>query len=181
MSIGAGEVKHVKLSLGAADEGVGGYPLTLEFIGSSQRESDTVPRAHDTVPRAHIERSRPTNDRGEAFDQDGIHTLLVRPQPPSLGELQRVGDYLGGLLGYGAVGEKWADLRARFPGESPPGSEGLGILLDIAAPKLRVLPWELARIGNLWAFTDPENPCDPYLCSSSTPPPRRSRIGGRCA
>jgi hypothetical protein len=145
-------VKHVKLSLGAADERVGGYPLTLELIGSSQRESDIVPRAH-------IEGSRPTDDRDVALDQEGIHGLLVRSQLPSRGELQRVGDYLGGLLGYGAVGEKWAELRARFPGESPLGSEGLGVLLDIAAPELRVLPWELARIGNRLVFTDPENPC----------------------
>jgi hypothetical protein len=145
-------VKQVKLSLGAADEGVGGYPLTLELIGGSQRESDTLPRAH-------IEGSRPTDDRGVALDQEGLHALLVRSQLPSLGELQRVGDYLGGLLGYGAVGEKWADLRMRFPGESPPGSEGLGVLLDIGAPELRVLPWELARIGSRGVFTDPENPC----------------------
>jgi hypothetical protein len=145
-------VKQVKLSLGAANEGVGGYPLTLELIGSSGRVSGTVPRAY-------VEDSRPTDDRGVALDQDGIHALLVRPQPPSLGELQRVGDYLGGLLGYGAVGEKWADLRARFPGESHPGSEGLGILIDIAPPELRVLPWELSRIGNRRVFTDPENPC----------------------
>ena len=152
--MGAGEVKHVKLSMGAADEGAGGYPLTLELIGSSQRESDIVPRAH-------IEGSRPADDRGVALDQEGIHALLVQSQFPSLGELQRVGNYLGGLLGYGAVGEKWAELRARFPGESPPGSEGLGVLLDIdiTTPELRVLPWELARIGNRWVFTDPENPC----------------------
>jgi hypothetical protein len=145
-------VKQVKLSLGAANKDVGGYPLTLELIGSSERVSGTVPRAY-------VEDSRPTDDRGVALDQDGIHALLVRSQPPSLGELQRVGDYLGGLLGYGTVGEKWADLRARFPRESPPDSEGLGIWLDIAPPELRVLPWELSRIDDLWAFTDAENPC----------------------
>jgi CHAT domain len=145
-------VKQVKLSLGAANKDVGGYPLTLELIGSSECVSGTVPCAY-------VEDSRPTDDRGVALDQDGIHALLVRSQPPSLGELQRVGDYLGGLLGYGAVGEKWADLRARFPGESHPGSEGLGILIDIAPPELRVLPWELSRIGNRRVFTDPENPC----------------------
>jgi hypothetical protein len=146
------EVKQVKLSLGAADEAVGGYPLTLELIGSSERESDTVPRAH-------IEGSRPTDDRGVVLAREGIHALLVQSQSPSSGVLQRVGDYLGGLLGYGAVGAKWADLRTRFPGESPPVSEGLSVLLDIAAPKLRVLPWELTRISSRWVFTDPENPC----------------------
>ena len=145
-------MKQVKLSLDAADDGVGGYPLTLELIGCSERASVTVPYAH-------IEDGRPTNDRGVAVDQDGIHALLVQRQSPSLGELQRVGDYLGGLLGYGAVGEKWADLCVRFPGESPPGGEGLGVMLDIAVPDLRVLPWELARIGDRWVFTDPENPC----------------------
>jgi predicted nucleotide-binding protein len=143
-------VKQVKLSLGTADE-AGGYPLMLELIGSSERDSDTVPRAH-------VEDNRPIGDSGVALDQEGIQDLLVRSWP-SPGELQRVGDYLGGLLSYGAVGEKWADLRERFPRDSPPDSEGLGIRLDIAAPELRVLPWELARIGNLWAFTDPENPC----------------------
>ncbi len=147
-------MKHVKLSLGAADEGAGGYPLTLELIGSSQRESDIVPSAY-------IEGSRPADDRDVPLDKEGMHALLVRSQLPTLGELQRVGNYLGGLLGYGAVGEKWAELRASFPGESPPGREGLGVLLDIDndAPELRVLPWELARIGNRWVFTDPENPC----------------------
>jgi CHAT domain len=150
MVIGAGEMEHVKLSLGAAAGG-GGYPLTLELIGSSERESETIPRAQ-------IEDSRPADDRGAALDRDGIHALLVRSELPSPGELQRVGDYLGGLLGYGAVGEKWADLRTRFPGESPPG-KGLGVLLDITAPDLRVLPWELARIDGRLGFTDPENPC----------------------
>jgi len=158
-------VKQVKLSLGAANEGVGCYPLTLELIGSPGCVSGTVPRAY-------LEDSRPTDDRGVALDQDGIHALLVRSQPPSLGELQRVGDYLGGLLGYGPVGEKWADLRARFPGESHPGSEGLGILIDIAPPELRVLPWELTRIGNRWVFTDPENPCARITPQfNPTPPP----------
>jgi CHAT domain len=145
------DVRQVKLSLGPANEGVGGYPLTLELIGGSQRESDTLPRAQ-------IEGSRPTDDRGVVLDREGIHALLVRSQSPSPGVLQRVGDYLGGLLGYGAVGAKWTDLRTRFPGESTPGSEGLSVLLDIAAPDLRVLPWELARIGSRWVFTDPENP-----------------------
>jgi hypothetical protein len=152
MVLGEGKVKHLKLSLGAADERVGGYPLTLELIGSSQRESDVVPRAH-------IEGGRPANDRGAALDQQSMHDLLVQSQLPSPGELQRVGNYLGGLLGYGAVGEKWAEFRARFPREGPAGREGLGVLLDIAAPELRVLPWELARIGNRLVFTDPENPC----------------------
>jgi hypothetical protein len=147
------KVRQVKLSLGAANEGVGGHPLTLELIGSSEHVSGTALRAY-------VEDNRPTDDKGVALDQDGIHALLVRPRPlPSPGELRRVGDYLGGLLSYGAVGEKWAELRARFPGENPPGSEGLGVMLDIAAPELRVLPWELARIGNRWVFTDPENPC----------------------
>jgi hypothetical protein len=151
--LGAGEVKQVKLSLGAGD--ADGYPVTLELIGTSESASDTVPRAR-------VEDNHPADDRAMALDQAGIHALLVRSRPlPSLDELQRVGDYLGDLLGYGAVGEKWAELRARYPGESPLGTEGLGVLLDIdaAAPELRVLPWELARIGNRLVFTDPENPC----------------------
>jgi len=157
-------VKHAKLSVGPVDQGVGGYPLRLELIGSLERESDTIPRAQ-------IEDSRPADDRRVALDRDGIHALLVRSQPPSPGELQRVGDYLGGLLGYGAVGEKWADLRTRFPGESPPGSEGLGVLLDITAPELRVLPWELARIGGRLVFTDPENPCARITPQFNSDPP----------
>ena len=157
-------MKHAKLSVGPVDQGVGGYPLRLELIGSLERESDTIPRAQ-------IEDSRPADDRRVALDRDGIHALLVRSQPPSPGELQRVGDYLGGLLGYGAVGEKWADLRTRFPGESPPGSEGLGVLLDITAPELRVLPWELARIGGRLVFTDPENPCARITPQFNSDPP----------
>src|SRR5690349_10286936 len=103
--MGAGKVKHVKLSLGAADGGAGGYPLTLELIGASARESGIVPSAY-------IEGSRPADDRNVALDEEGMHDLLVRSRLPSLGELQRVGDYLGGLLGYGAVGRKWEKLRA---------------------------------------------------------------------
>ncbi len=146
-------MRQVKLSLRAGD--ADGYSVTLELIETSESASDTVPRAR-------VEDNRPADDRGMVLDQAGIHALLVRSRPlPSLGELQRVGDYLGGLLGYGAVGEKWAELRARYPGESPLGTEGLGVLLDIdtAAPELRMLPWELARIGNRLVFTDPENPC----------------------
>jgi hypothetical protein len=160
--------QQVKLTLGPADKGARGYPLSLELIDSSER-------AFDTVPRAHIEDARPNDDMGVALDQDGIHALLVRPPPlPSPGELQRVGDYLGGLLCYGAVGEKWAELRARFPREDPPSTEGLGLLLDIAAPKLRALPWELVRINNRWVFTDPANPCariSPHFDANPAPEP----------
>ena len=74
MVLGEGKVKHLKLSLGAADERVGGYPLTLELIGSSQRESDVVPRAH-------IEGGRPANDRGAAFiiyDSNAQYLPLIK-------------------------------------------------------------------------------------------------------
>jgi predicted nucleotide-binding protein len=162
-------VKQVKLSLGTAARGAGGYPLMLELIGGSERQSNIVPRAY-------VEDNRPIDDRGAPLDQDGIHALLVRSRLPSLGELRRVGHYLGGLLFYGAVGEKWADLCERFPRESPPDSEGLSIQLDIAAPELGILPWELARIGNRWAFTDPENPCARITRRfNPNPPPERDR------
>lgn len=65
-------MKRVKLNLGSADESAGGYPLTLELIGSSDRESDTVPRAY-------VEDDRPIDDKGAALDQDGMRALLVRP------------------------------------------------------------------------------------------------------
>lgn len=146
-------MKRAKLSLVALDGGAGDYRLTLELVGSSERASDTLPRTH-------VEGNRPVDDRNAPLDRVAIHALLVRPPPlPSYGELQRIGEYLGGLLSYGAVGEKWSELRARFPREYPPNTEGLGLLLDIAAPELRALPWELARIGNQWVFTDPANPC----------------------
>jgi hypothetical protein len=145
-------MRRVRLTLGPLDAGVDGYPMMLELI-------DSLERASATLPRATIEDRRPDDDAGEALDEYGIHALLLRAAPvPSLGELQRVGDYLGELLFFGSVGEKLAQLRKRFPREAPPQTEGLGVLLDITAPNLRVLPWELTRSDGVWMSTDPANP-----------------------
>jgi hypothetical protein len=146
-------VRTIKLSVGAHDDGVAGYLVRLlEGIDTDDPTSTT-----DVLARAHVEATRPRDAQGDVLDSEGIRRLLLRDEPlPSEGELQRIGDYLHGLLAHGKVGERWAELRALYPRERPP-TEGLRLLLHIADDELRLLPWELARREDVWVFADPRN------------------------
>lgn len=145
-------MRTVKLIVGAHDDGISGFPMRLVELDTKDRET-----TDGVLSAAVVESTRPKDDHGNELDSEGIRSLLLREDPlPSERELQRIGDYLHGLLAQGKVGERWAELRTSYPREQEP-KEGLRLLLQVADDELRPLPWELARREDVWVFADPRN------------------------
>jgi hypothetical protein len=71
--------------------------------------------------------------------------------------LNKKGLELAGLLLRGDVKTAFEEATTRPPGAAA-DCEGTRILLDVQPPELRMLPWELARVGVRAFFADVSNP-----------------------
>ena len=112
-----------ELVLEIADRVAAGYPMRLLADGAVRAEG-TIPAAMPTV-------------NGQALDKIGREAVIgqYRPTPATVAD---VGAALFQLLADGGVGEAWRQARA--------GNRGLATFLDVRAPELAQLPWELAIV-----------------------------------
>ena len=85
---------------------------------------------------------------GRTVDQLAREAVLGAYEPGA-GVLDEIGGYLHGLLAGSGIGAAWQEAAA------VPAGEVLTIL-DVRAPELRRLPWELLRSADRWLFTDPD-------------------------
>ncbi|WP_395819750.1 CHAT domain-containing protein [Archangium minus] len=142
-----------------------GHPVAL-FVneGTDPRWFET-PRA-EAVIAEHPDFTAPLVDPGSSgFFKDpdsgepltgrlALERLLaLEDESPTL---EVIGQYLFHLMFQGQVLAEWNRLRAAYPREDPPHSEGLRLILDIRSRELEQLPWELLTgDGPRRLFLDP--------------------------
>ena len=76
-----------------------------------------------------------------------MRAFLLKPQGTT--GLGRIGDYLHDLLDAGDVGRRW---RERWD------AGDVRVMLDVRAPRLQRLPWELLFNAPNWLCADPTRP-----------------------
>jgi hypothetical protein len=136
-------VKTVLIRIDDADGG--GYPVRL-FVDDGREDWLEKPQATSTIPTP-----LPVPEAPELVSADAIRELILSQDSQS-DAFELGGAFLHDLLASGEVGRAWSTLRD--------GGDGVRLLLDVRAPALRQLPWELMRRDSpLPLFVDEQNPC----------------------
>jgi hypothetical protein len=89
----------------------------------------------------------PVPPTAEQDEIAAIRAFLL--DPTSAKGLQRIGAYLHELLDSGDVGRRWRERSA---------GGGVRLMLDVRAPRLQRLPWELLFAAPDWLCADPSRP-----------------------
>lgn len=127
------------------EEDGGRRPIHL-FESHDRDDWLTAPVASAEVPALELPELPPL--REDQAGADPIRGFLLDPQGPPQ-NLERIGAYLHGLLAVGDVGQRW---RSRA------GAGAVRVMLDVRAPRLERLPWELLFDAPKWLSTDPQRP-----------------------
>jgi len=149
-------MRSIAFRIGTKGEGgVDGYPLSL-FVGDDaevvrQLTDGSAPTASDIIPSDLAVANAPLHPA----TNEPLQALLARDYllGPTAGTdlLERVGTLLFDVLNRPGVAPLWKQERdTAWAGRVQSEQEkrpALRMLLDVRAPELRLLPWELIRTG----------------------------------